>query len=70
MPLTRRQFGQDTLASLVTYSLLDLLLAKGAVRLSPATEKRCISSAADSCTLRLRFYKADPRRWLEGKDEG
>ena len=30
MSLTRRQFGQDTLASLVTYSLLDLLLAKGA----------------------------------------
>src|SRR4051812_15026380 len=24
MPLTRRQFGQDTLTALVTYSLLDL----------------------------------------------
>jgi hypothetical protein len=31
MPLTRRQFGQDTLTALVTYSLLDLLLAKDAL---------------------------------------
>jgi hypothetical protein len=31
MPLTRRQLGQDTLAALVTYSLLDLLLAKDAL---------------------------------------
>ena len=30
MSLTRRQFGQDTLTALVTYSLLDLLLAKDA----------------------------------------
>jgi len=31
MPLTRRQFAQDTLASLVTYSLLDLLIARDAL---------------------------------------
>jgi len=30
MSLTRRQFGQDTLAALVTYSLLDLLVARDA----------------------------------------
>src|SRR4029079_880006 len=31
MSLTRRQFAQDTLTALVTYSLLDLLLAKDAL---------------------------------------
>ena len=31
MSLTRRQFGQDTLAALVTYSLLDLVLARDAM---------------------------------------
>jgi len=30
MSLTRRQFGQDTLAALVTYSLLDMLVARDA----------------------------------------
>ena len=30
MPLTRRQFGQDTLTALVTYSLLDLLVCRDA----------------------------------------
>jgi hypothetical protein len=30
MPLTRRQFAQDTLGALVTYSLLDLLVARDA----------------------------------------
>jgi hypothetical protein len=31
MPLTRRQFTQDTLAALVTYSLLDMLIARDAM---------------------------------------
>ena len=31
MPLTRRQFGQDTLGALLTYSLLDMLLSRDAL---------------------------------------
>jgi hypothetical protein len=31
MPLSRRQFGQDTLGALLTYSLLDMLLSRDAL---------------------------------------
>ena len=31
MTLSRRQFGQDTLGALLTYSLLDMLLARDAL---------------------------------------
>jgi hypothetical protein len=40
MSLSRRQFGQDTLAALVTYSLLDLIIARDAM----STELKTLAS--------------------------
>ena len=44
MSLTRRQFGQETLGALLTYSLLDMLLSRDAL-------------GADTKTLAAKWIK-------------